>query len=267
MRRDRLALVIVAAVVAVGLLGATGAVAWRLRPRLPSVTTAITELDQAVATVITAAGENAAVALTGLVATHSCKDLFQDKGSFYTRTVDLYTDPGREGALIDQISAAIPAVDHPVRDTASATGEAASLTADLGNGISLQITPLGAGWLSAAALTDCRGGSAPAPPNSTGADTASIVAFYSALGTSLAGMHTVTVNCPQGGQTVTLDAVSRPTTATDNLASRLAGMIPAGVRRFTYPTNRIAWRDHTTSVIIAIADDEPLITIQRTTNC
>jgi hypothetical protein len=88
---------------------------------------------------------------------------------------------------------------------------------------------------------------------------------YDALGTSTAAWHVDTVACPVG-QITTVSATSQ---ATDrfNLPARLANDIPAGVHRISTPANRVLWRDGPVSMIIEADDDDPLITVQRTTSC
>src|SRR5689334_10320608 len=97
-------------------LGAAGVVAWQhLRPRLASVATATPTLDGAIASAVTAVGDTAAVAITGLVPAQDCQRTMLAKGSRYTRTADLYTDPGSEPVVIDRIAAALPAVENAHR--------------------------------------------------------------------------------------------------------------------------------------------------------
>jgi len=137
-------------------LGAGGVVAWQhLRPRLASVTTAASTLDGAIATVVTAVGDGAAVAITGLVPAQDCQQTMLAKGSRYTRTADLFTDPGSERPVLDHIASALPLVDHAQR-------AGMTLTADLSSGIHLQVIPVDAGWLAATAETDCRASAAQA---------------------------------------------------------------------------------------------------------
>lgn len=89
--------------------------------------------------------------------------------------------------------------------------------------------------------------------------------LLAALGTTPASWHTDAITCPTG-RIVTVDALSQAT-ATDNLPARLAAQVPAGARTFTSSSNRLAWRDQTTSMIIAASDDGTHITVQRTTTC
>ena len=156
MRRNQLVLAVAAAVLTGAVLGGASVVVWqRVRPRLPTLATATATLDQAIAAVVAAAGDDAAVAVTGLVPSVSCSKTPLAKGNAYTRTADLYTDTDREDIVIDRIAAGLPADEHAQRKT-PAPGGASSLTADLGSGIHLQVLPVSSGWLAATATTDCR---------------------------------------------------------------------------------------------------------------
>jgi hypothetical protein len=266
MRRNRWLIITIVALVAV-LLGATGALIWQhVRPRLPTLATATPTLDQAIALVITAAGGNAAVAVSGLVPSTSCQKTFVAKGSRYTRTADLYTNPGQENTIIDSVAAALPAAEHPVRNSRG-PGGGESLTADLGGGIHLQVLAIGEGWLAATAVTDCRTGGATQPTAVTdpAADTAAVTKLLTELGTAPASFHVDVVACPSG-RIVTLDAISQPT-RTDKLFDRLVAFLPAGARQFSSTSNRLAWRDQNVSTIVASSDDGTQIAIQRTTSC
>jgi hypothetical protein len=238
-------------------LGAGGVVAWQhLRPRLASVATAASTLDGAIATVVTSVGDAAAVAITGLVPAQDCQRTMLAKGSIYTRTADLYTDPGSERVLLDRIAAALPLVDQPQR-------AGMTLNADLSGGIHLQVIPVGAGWLAATAETDCRASAAQAETVSVPAEMSQSEArLLSSLGTAPAQSHADVVACGSG-RVITVDAASGPT-GTDNLPHRLAPLLPADARTFRSSANRLAWRDPTGSTIVAASDDGTQITVQRT---
>ncbi len=266
MSRRTWTLVAVAATVAVAVQAGVLAGAWlRYRPRLPRLAAAVATLDAAITEVVAATGDTAAVAVTDLVPSASCQDTALAKGSRYTRTADLYTTPGAEDALVDRVDAALPAGDHPHR-TARVGGGVAPLDADLGGDIQLRVTQLGQGWLAATAETGCRAAgrlpSAPAPP----ADgTRAIATMLAGLGTAPAGWHTDAVACGTG-RMVTVDAISESTT-TGDLPTRVAALVPPAAHRFASPANRLAWRDGSTSVIVAASDDGTHITVQRTVTC
>jgi hypothetical protein len=258
---------LVAATAVLGLaLGATAVVVWQhVRPRLPTVALVTPTLDQAIALVVKAAGDDAAVTVSAFVPITGCEKTFLAKGSRYTRTADLYTNPGEEGTVVGLVAAALPASEHPVLSTRSASGTA-SLTADLGDGVRLQVVQVGDGWLAATAETDCRGADPAAPAAQTGsAVTQPVTALLAALGTAPTGFHSDLVTCGHGAIT-TLDTASQPTN-TDNLAARLAPLIPPSAQRFSSPSNRVAWRQGNVSTVVASSDDGTQITVQRTTSC
>jgi hypothetical protein len=264
-RRVR-SLVVAVAVLAVAVQGGAATLLWRYtRPRLPALTTVAPTLDRSIAAVVAAVGDSAAVAVTDVVASTSCQNTLFAQGSRFTRTADLYTNPGSEGAVVDRISAALPATDRQHRG-APTGGHAAPLTADLGGGASLQVSQIAQGWLAATAQTGCRAAGHPlARATAPAAATTAITQVLAGLGTAPADWHTDTVDCPSG-QIVTVATESRGTNA-DGLPTRLSALVPAGARRFTSPSNRLSWRDASTSVIVAASDDGTHITIQRTTTC
>jgi hypothetical protein len=267
MRRNQLGLVVAAAVLGGAVLGGASIVVWqRVRPRLPTLASATPTLDRAIAAVVAAVGDDAAVAVTALVPSVSCTKTPLAKGNVYTRTADLYTDTGQEGTVIDRIAAGLPAGEQPQR-RARAGGGVSSLTADLGGGIHLQILPVSPGWLAATATTDCRAGGQTQPV--AGADpapeTGPITQLLGALDAIPAGFHTDSVAC-LSGRIVTLDAISQPTD-TANLRDRVARLLPPGARQFSSTSNRVAWRDQNVSTIVASSDDGTQITVQRTAPC
>lgn len=135
------------------------------RPRLPGLAAAVPTLDQVIAAVVTAAGDSAAVAVSDLVASTACQNTPFAKGGRYTRTADLYTNPGGEDTLIGRIAAALPQGEHPQRGNRIGGG-AAPLKADLGGGIHLQVSQIDRGWVAATAKTDCRAAGHPQPSQS-----------------------------------------------------------------------------------------------------
>ena len=245
---------------------AAGAV-WRYaRPALPPLAAAVPALDRAIAQVVAAAGDRAAVAIGPLVPVASCQDTPLARGIRVSRTADLYTDPGQEDALIGRVAGALPAGEHARRGTPVGGGPP-PLTADLGSGVNLHVTQLGQGWLAAIAATGCRAvgrpaGSVPAPAAATAAATR----LLAALGTTATTWRTDSVSCP-AGSIVTVATISAETDA-DNLRNRLADAVPATARRFVSGANRLAWRDGGTSVVVAASDDGRHITVQDTgTGC
>jgi hypothetical protein len=267
MSRRRWLLVAVSAVLALAVQATVAGLVWQhTRPRLPAVAAVTPALDQAIAEVVTAAGDSAAVAVTGIVAYTSCQNTFLAKGSRFNRGADLYTDPGAEDTLIGRIAAALPATQHPQRGAPSGGG-AAPLTADLGGDVHLRVSQLGQGWTVATAETGCRAAGHPQPAATTPpAETATaLTQLLAGLGTTPTTWQVQTVACPTGAIT-TLVTIS-PATDTDNLPTRLATLAPPGVRQYPSQSNRLAWRDHTASTIVAASDDGTHITAQHTTTC
>jgi hypothetical protein len=260
-------LVAVSVALALAIDATIAATVWQhTRPRLPALTAVAPTLDEAIAAVVTAAGDSAAVTVAGMVATTSCQRTFLAKGNRFNRAADLYTDPGAEDTLIGRIAAALPAGEHPQRGTRIGGG-AASLTADLGGDVHLRVSQLGAGWVVATAETGCRTADRPQPARTTPpADAATaITALLATLGATPTTWQVDTVTCPAGAIT-TVNTISQPT-STGNLRTRLAGAAPTTARQFTSDANRLAWRDGATSVVVAASDDGTHITAQRTTAC
>jgi hypothetical protein len=253
---------IAAALVVVVLAGAgAGVLIWRHKhPSRPAVAAVTPVLDEAIVGIVEAAGDTAAVTVSGLVPTTACSG-----GSIYTRTADLYMDPGHEGAVIDAIAASLPASRQP-RRAAALGGGAASLDASLTDGATLQVIQIDSGWVSATARSGCRSAvpSAKAAPTPTDA---TLTGLLTALGTAPATWRSTAVECTvSGGQIVTISTSSEPTSL-DNAPARLAKLAPADATVFTSPSDRIAWRQGSVSTVIEAADDGTHLTAQRTTAC
>jgi hypothetical protein len=244
--------------------GAATLVWQRFRPRLPALSTATTvALDQALAATIAAAGDAAAVTVTGLVPATGCENTRFAKGHRYTRTAQLFTDPGAEKQLIDQITATLQTDGHAQPTAPNTT----TRVIDFGSGVQLQILKIDQGWVAATAETDCAvvaSGSADpsAPPSDS---TIAINQLFRALGVTAATWNRVTLPCAVGA-TTTVTGLSTPTKS-DAIADRLAHAVPAHARTFASDSNRLAWRDGNISVIASASDDGTHIAIQRTTSC
>jgi hypothetical protein len=261
---------LVAAIVVAG-LGAQAGIAYLLwqahTARQPKVTADVPYMDQAILAVVTGAGDTAAVAVSGIVQAATCQlDLITQGGQF-TRTADMYTDPGSEDALVSRIASRLPTEYHAHRPTVPA-GQIAPLLADVGHGVQLAVRRLGEGWVVASARTGCTSdaGSQPAAGSRNDTSAATITALLSTLGTRAAEAHQQILACPAGGSLVTLTEISEPT-ATDHLLDRLAAHIPAKAHVYAASVNRVAYHDGPSSVIIAASDDATEITIRHTTRC
>ena len=234
--------------------------------RGPHLGDVLSVLDGSVADTLASAGDDAAVAVDGLVRVRSCGLRPLRTGGIYSRGVEFYLDPGREDALIGTIARQLPVADHPQR-SASVAGGAAPLTATMPRGVTLMVHQLGDGWVVATASTGCVAGppqpADPTAPAATPAATA-IDDLLDTLGSRPASLHQIDLACP-GGHAVTVAAVSRATSS-DRLPQRVA--VPAGARRFPVASaNRVAYREGGTSVIVAGTDDGTAVTVEYTTGC
>jgi hypothetical protein len=265
--RRRVALIVTAAVTGTAILAGAATIVWHYtRPRLPAVAAVEASADSGIVAVVDAAGDQAAVTVTELVATTTCQHTTFARGHIYTRTANLYTNAGAENALIGRIAAALPRNFHASR--ANPLGSPiAPLHATAGPGVQVTVQVISAGWTSATAQTDCR--STPAGTSVVGnADGTAktvppdVAELFTALDTDAASWHTETVPCP-GGAIITTDAVSASTDS-GQLSTRVATVIPTGARRYTTPSNRAIWRAGQISTVVAASDDGTHITAQIT---
>src|SRR5438128_426838 len=79
-----------------------------IRPRLPALAAVAPSLDEAIASVVAAVGDSAAVAVSTVVPAASCQNTPLARGNRFTRTADLYTEPDGEDTLIGAVAAALP---------------------------------------------------------------------------------------------------------------------------------------------------------------
>jgi hypothetical protein len=260
---------LVAAIVVIGLGAQAGIVylLWQVHiARQPKVTADVPFMDRAILVAVTGAGNTAALAVGGPVQAATCRlDPIMQGGQF-TRTADMYTDPGSEDALISRIASRLPTDYHPHRPTVPA-GHVAPLLADVGHGVQLAVRRLGEGWVVASARTGCTSDTAAKPTADSPNDaTATVTGLLSTLGTRAAETRQQILACPTGGSLVTIAEISEPT-ATDHLRDRLAGHIPAHAHVYAATVNRVAYHDGPHSLIIAASDDATEITIRHTTSC
>jgi hypothetical protein len=234
--------------------------------RDPKVGAALAGMDRALADVLAAAGDEPVVAVNGLVRAATCPLGLLRTGGRYSRTADLYVAGGGEDMLIGRIAQRLPATYRSRRDPATA-GSAPPLTAEIAGDVQVSVRPLGAGWVVADAATGCVAGPATVADPSPAADDPAIpaiTALLGGLGTAPAGFNTATLDCA-AGRMATVAAISRGTDS-GRLADRLP--VPAGARVYLVAgSNRVAYRDGTTSVIVAASDDGTEITVRRSTPC
>jgi hypothetical protein len=262
-RRGRL--IAVAVVVVLLLTAAGGAVWWRWDgDRQPRVDDVVAEMSTAVADAVVAAGQEAAVTVSAVVAAAECPLGFLRQGRVFTARADLYTDPGAEESLITTIEQGLAGRYATRRATAVAGVRA--LQADIGT-IRLAVRRLSSGWLAVTARSGCSLGTAPAGTvgDTTPGDTA-VTAVLTAIGTRPVSRTGQSLPC-RAGSIVTVSAVSGPVSP-GRLTARLDATIPAGARKFTAgDANQVAYRDGPTSMVIAVSDDGTAVTVQHTTGC
>jgi hypothetical protein len=154
--RRRIALIVIAAATGAVVVAGAATIVWHYtRPRLPGVTAVEASADAGIVAVVDAAGDQAAVTVTELVATTTCEHTTFARGHVYARTANLYTDAGAENALIGRIATALPRSFHPSR--ANPLGSpVAPLRATAGPGVQVNVQVISAGWIAATAQTDCR---------------------------------------------------------------------------------------------------------------
>lgn len=263
--RPRWAWIVTSLMVVAGLVAAGGAVWWRWdTARRPAVDDAVPAMRQAVVAAVTAAGPAAVVALSRVVRSSACRLGPLREGGVFTAKADLYTDPGREEALVDLVERGL-AGRYPARRAPAVSGVRA-LEADPAPGVSLAVRRVDAGWLTVSARTGCSLGAAPAPaaPPAGSDGAAAVTTIFAALGTRPASFVEHRLDCPTG-PVVTVAAVSEPADSA-GLAERV--VVPPGARRVPAgASNRVTYRDGAVSVIVAAADDGTTVTAQHTVGC
>jgi hypothetical protein len=268
MPRRRRLLIAAIVVVGVGVQVGIGYVLWQANSaRQPKVSADVPYMDQAILTVVTGAGDGAAVAVSGIAQASVCRLDLVTQGGQFTRTADLYTDPGSEGALVDRIAARLPAGYHTQRPAAP-VGQVAPLLADAGHGVQLAVRRLGEGWVVASAHTGCTSdtGSHPLGGSPNDAGTAEGSRLLSTLGTRASQTRQEVLACPTGGNLATVTEISGPA-STDHLLDRLATHLPPHSHVYAATVNRVAYHDGPDSVVVAASDDATAITVRHTTPC
>ncbi|MFG2041714.1 hypothetical protein [Dactylosporangium sp. NPDC048998] len=271
MSRRRALVVAGSALGALLVLGAAATAVWRWdASRDPQVRDSVAAMDRGVADVLTAAGADAAVAVSGMVRAATCSLGVLRGGGRYSRAADLFVPGGQEDATVTRIEQQLGAAYRPQRGTAP-SGWARPLAATADGGVQLSVRELGPGWLVAQAQTGCVAGPAAVTDASPGpGDPAvpAIGAVLAALGTAPAGFDTASVPCPGGAPGGRIETVAAYSASTDSgrLADRVA--VPQGARVFAVAaSNRVAYRDGTVSVVVDATDDGTAVTVRRTTTC
>jgi len=265
-RRIRWVLAGVGVVVAAGLVAGAATVWWRWDTRRrPHVDAVLAVMNRAVADVVTAAGDGAAVAVSPVVRSSACDLGPLRTGGIFTAKADLYADPGGEDALLTSVASRLPASYGVTRGPAVAGIR--PLHANDGPSVTVAVARISPGWLEVTVRSRCSLGAARLPPPAAAGPAATaLTGLLARLGTTPAAMTENEIACASG-DIVTVSAVSRATD-TANLASRLNAVVPAGARRFEPgDSNRVVYRQGNVAVIIAASDDGTAVTSQYTTLC
>jgi hypothetical protein len=258
-------LIAAATLVAAAGLTAVGRVVWLADlNRQPHVDDSIGAMDTAVASVLTAAGDRAATAISGMVRSTTCTvGTLRHPGGDYTRAADLVTDAGTESDLLSRV-----AVGLSSRYAVQQVSGGQALDAGVGHGVHLHVYRLGDGWLTVQASTDCvigPGAVDPTPTPLTGPAEETITNLLSHLGTRAAETHIDNIRCSHGGESTAV-AISEPTNSA-GLADRLQGALPADAHPYRSTANRVAFRDGSASVIVAASDDATEVSVRYTQPC
>ncbi len=247
---------------AAGVMAWTGTTPWRANlDRQPHVQADLSAMDTAVAAALNAAQPRAAIAVAGLVRSRSCTlGISHHAGGIFTRAADLFSAPGAEAGLVASIAQHLPAAwsPHLVHSM---------LEANPTNGVRLQISRIGDGWLSVRASTGCVLGDdtifddKPAPVTTTPI----VEDILTSMHTIAARTFQTAISCGSNGIRTTV-TFTQPTDSA-GLPQRLRHLVPPTAQIFTSQANRLAYRDNSDSLIAAATDDGSAATIRTTTRC
>jgi hypothetical protein len=211
-----------------------GAALWAVRYDPPTVreqaplSAALTTVDAALADVVNAAsGADVVPAVLGYEEVdRDCRITAVRSGARFSRTARLYTRPGGEPGLVEQLAARLPA---RYKARVRHTGAAASLRADAGDYVAVRATADGTGLVRVVADTGCRPVDRPVRESEAtpaAADRAPVTAVLALLAASDVQWHTHRVACPGGGVVSTVEALARGA-APPSLADALKPASPA----------------------------------------
>lgn len=247
----------------------TAAALWAVRYDPPTVReqaplgAALATVDSAMADVVTAAAGDAVVpAVLGYAKVDGdCRITAVRSGARFSRTVRLYTRPGAEPALIEQLAAQLPA---RYRARVRHSGPVASLRADAGDYVAVRAAVDGPGQVQVIADTGCRPVDRPvheSEPASATVNRAPVTAVLGLLGVSDVSWQTHRIGCPGGGVVWTVEALARgaaPGSLADAL--RTASRSPLLATRDVY-----AFRNGPVGVAARTAGGD--LTVTATTGC
>jgi hypothetical protein len=222
-------------------------------------------VDRAIVDVVAAAGGGPVVAVSGFDRVKSCKITPVRSGAEFRRSVDLYTSPGSESAILHMIASGLPARYHA---RAGSSGQL-TLDADAGDYVAVDGSVPAPGLIRIAAGSGCRpdGGARvgePSPPAGS-APAAALAPVLDALGHPAVSYATVAdLACPSGGSLRSVRAVLPPGSAPASLATRLRTLAagPAAANRTAY-----AFRSGAVDVVAVADPTSHAVTVTATSRC
>jgi hypothetical protein len=201
-------------------------------------------VDTAAVDVVLAAGPDPTVAVSAFASVGSCRITAARPGASFGRTVDLYTKPGTEPALLRQIVAGLPARYH----AGVTPGTGLGLYADAGDYVALVGTVPAPGQVQVRALTGCRdpAGSDVAEPVTAPGSAAltAVSAVFARLGARSGAPRDVAVLDCGGGRSVrAVQAVAGPGRVGSPLGDALVGLstdpVASGPTVYAYRSERV----------------------------
>jgi hypothetical protein len=168
-------------------------------------------VDGAIARVVSAGNDGTAVAeISDFTDLGDCRLSLTRRGVRHERSVEYFTAPGAEQALLERIATGLPPAYH----ARVIRGALPRISADAGGFVALTGGVVGPGHVRMVADTGCRqrGGDLTELPGT--ADRAPVQAALTALGVGAAQWDTLALACPDGGQvTVVRASAAQPMSA------------------------------------------------------
>jgi hypothetical protein len=202
-------------------------------------------VDTAVVDVLAAAGPDPVAAVSPFTSAGSCRITTARAGASFVRTIDLFTRPGTEPALLDRVVAGLPARYH----AKVTTGPGGGLYADAGDYVAVVGSVPAPGQVQVRALTGCRdpAGSGAAEPTAApdAPAVAAISAVFDRLGTRPGTSRDVAVlGCGDGRSVRSTQAAAGDTgPAASQLGASLAGLaadpVASGPAVYAYRSGQV----------------------------